>query len=171
MLAFFLATQLNFTLSYLFTWASRRRSVPHASRAILRRALAFNLTACVTLAVNALAFSSLHFGAALPPLGSALGAVAVSMLFSYTTSSRLVFRYRTPRARVRRPPRPAPSRGAGHTEAPKTVELIPRPRLSLVGEHGRLTPATASEPRPPARRCGRSPTAPRSPRRAVSASA
>ena len=111
-LALLLSTQVNFVLSYLFTWGDRRsRSAPR--RALLGRWAAYQGstagTAILNMGVFVLARVDLHTLAA-----SALG-TAVAALLNFFAGDRLVFR----------------ARGAGLTEP--EGEAARGPVVTLVG--------------------------------------
>ncbi len=89
--AFLLSTQVNFVLSYRFTWAHRRGGMRLPARRLAARCLAFNGAASFGLAVNAVAFFALHALVALPPMPSAVAAVAASTAVTYLLSSKMIF--------------------------------------------------------------------------------
>ena len=89
--AFLAATQVNFVLSYLWTWSSRRPVGSETLRGILSRALAFTGSALLGFGVNAAAFSTASRIAGLPPLVSAVAATVVSGATNFLLGSRLVF--------------------------------------------------------------------------------
>lgn len=88
---FFVSTQLNFALSYRWTWAARWRGKAETVPAVLRRLLGFNLSALAGLAINALAFFLAHDVAGTAPMVAALVAVVFSTSASYVIGSRVVF--------------------------------------------------------------------------------
>jgi putative flippase GtrA len=89
--AFLTATQVNFALSYLWTWSSRRPVGEETVGYVLRRAVLFNGSAAVGFGVNAVVFSAAHRLAGMPPMHSALVATVASAAASFLLSSRLVF--------------------------------------------------------------------------------
>jgi putative flippase GtrA len=89
--AFLTATQVNFALSYLWTWSSRRPVGSETVRYVVRRALLFNGSALLGFCVNAAVFSTAHRTTGFPPLQSAVLATAVSAAASFLLSSRVVF--------------------------------------------------------------------------------
>ncbi len=94
-LAFVVATQVNFAVSYSWTWASRRGPGREGPRQLARRLGLFNASALVAFAVNAAAFAGAHRLLDTPPLVSAVVATVLSAVVSFVVSSRLVFARRT----------------------------------------------------------------------------
>ena len=94
-LAFVVATQVNFAVSYSWTWASRRGPGRESARQLVRRLGLFNASALVAFAVNAGAFAAAHRLLDTPPLLSAVVATVLSAVVSFVVSSRLVFAQRT----------------------------------------------------------------------------
>lgn len=94
-LAFVVATQANFAVSYSWTWASRRGPGREGPRQLARRLGLFNASALVAFAVNAGAFAAAHRLLDTPPLLSAVLATVLSAVVSFVVSSRLVFAQRT----------------------------------------------------------------------------
>jgi len=90
--AFVLATQVNFAVSYYWTWSSRRLPGQEKVRAIVHRALVFNGTAALGFGLNAAVFSMAYRVVGVPSLASALIATVGSAAASFVLSSRLVFR-------------------------------------------------------------------------------
>ncbi len=89
--AFLTATQVNFALSYLWTWSSRRPVGSETVGYLVRRALLFNGSALLGLCVNAAVFSTAHRITGSSPLQSAVLATAASAAASFLLSSRIVF--------------------------------------------------------------------------------
>ncbi|RFU21419.1 GtrA family protein [Geodermatophilus marinus] len=89
--AFLTATQVNFALSYLWTWSSRRPVGRETAGHVVRRAVLFNGSALVGFCVNAAVFSTAYRVAGMPPLHSAVVATAASAAANFTLSSRVVF--------------------------------------------------------------------------------
>ncbi|MBC3762617.1 GtrA family protein [Quadrisphaera oryzae] len=89
--AFVVATQVNFLVSYHWTWASRRSGAPEPLRAVARRALLFNASVLVAFGANTLAFWVAHRLLGTSGTASVLLATVVSAAVSYLVSSRLVF--------------------------------------------------------------------------------
>lgn len=89
--AFLLVTQVNFVVSYYWTWSSRRVPGQESARSLLRRAVAFNGSAAVGFGVNAAFFSLAYRVAGTPAMASAVLASAVSAAASFLLSSRVVF--------------------------------------------------------------------------------
>lgn len=92
--AFLVATQVNFLLSYFWTWRDRRPVGRESAGCVLRRAALFNGSATAAFAVNAVAFSAAHRLAALGPSPSALVATVASAAASFLLSSGVVFAHR-----------------------------------------------------------------------------
>ncbi|NEK58924.1 GtrA family protein [Geodermatophilus sabuli] len=90
-IAFLTVTQVNFALSYFWTWSSRRPLGQETVASVLRRAVLFNGSAALGFGVNAAVFSTAHRMAGLPPMSSALAATVVSAGTSFLLSSRVVF--------------------------------------------------------------------------------
>jgi putative flippase GtrA len=89
--AFLLVTQVNFVVSYRWTWASRRVPGREPVRAVVRRAVVFNGSAALTFGVNAAVLSLAYRVAGATPLVSAVVATVVSAGASFLMSSRVVF--------------------------------------------------------------------------------
>lgn len=89
--AFLTATQVNFSLSYSWTWSSRRSRAQETVGYVLRRAVLFNSAAALSLGVNAAVFSAAYRVAEISPMGSVLAATTVSAVTSFVLSSRVVF--------------------------------------------------------------------------------
>lgn len=89
--AFVVATQVNFLVSYHWTWASRRSGQTEQLRSVARRALLFNASVLVAFGANTLAFWAVHRLLGVPGTASVLLATVVSAAVSYLVSSRLVF--------------------------------------------------------------------------------
>lgn len=85
-IAFLTATQVNFALSYFWTWSARRPVGQETIRSVLRRALLFNGSAALGFGVNAVVFSAAHRVAGLGPTASALTATVVSAAASFLLS-------------------------------------------------------------------------------------
>lgn len=89
--AFIISTQLNFLLSYRWTWAARLAGANDTRRIAVRRLVGFNLAASAGLLINSGAFIALfrllHLAANL----SAPLAVTVSTCASYVLGSKFVF--------------------------------------------------------------------------------
>lgn len=90
-IAFLTATQVNFALSYFWTWSARRPVGQETVRSVLRRGLLFNGSAAVGFGVNAVVFSAAHRLVGLGPTASALTATVASAAASFLLSSRVVF--------------------------------------------------------------------------------
>lgn len=96
LLAFALATQGNFVLSYWWTWSRRFSGVREPARAAGLRLLTFNATATAGMGVNSAAFwTAFHVGH-LRPMPSAVLAVLASAGVSYLLASRVTFVRRRP---------------------------------------------------------------------------
>ncbi len=93
--AFLTATQVNFALSYFWTWSARRPVGQETVGYVLRRALLFNGSAALGFGVNAAVFSTAHRLAGLGPTASALVATVASAAASFLLSSRVVFARRS----------------------------------------------------------------------------
>ena len=89
--AFVVVTQVNFVLSYYWTWAPRRVAGAETLRSVLRRAALFNGSAALGFGVNAAIFSVVYRVAGLGPMTSALIATVGSAAASFVLSSRVVF--------------------------------------------------------------------------------
>jgi putative flippase GtrA len=88
--AFLVVTQVNFVVSYYWTWSDRRVG-KETARSVLRRAVVFNGSAALGFGVNAAVFSMAYRGAGSSPMVSALVATVVSAAASFLLSSRVVF--------------------------------------------------------------------------------
>ena len=93
--AFLLVTQVNFVVSYWWTWSSRRIAGAETVRSVLRRALAFNGTAAVGFGANAVVFSLAYRVIGTTPMVSAVVATAASAVTNFLLSSLVVFRRRS----------------------------------------------------------------------------
>lgn len=89
--AFVVATQVNFLVSYHWTWASRRTGAAEPLGAVARRALLFNASVLVAFGANSVAFWAVHRLLGASGTSSVLLATVVSAVVSYVVSSRLVF--------------------------------------------------------------------------------
>ena len=89
--AFVVATQVNFVLSYFWTWSARRPVGEESVGSVLRRAVLFNGSAALGLGVNTVVFSTALRLVGLAPLTSALVATVASATTSFLLSSRVVF--------------------------------------------------------------------------------
>ncbi len=118
-IAFLTATQVNFALSYFWTWSARRPLGAETVGSVLRRAVLFNGSAGLGFGVNAAVFSTAHRLLGLAPLESAAVATFASAAASFLLSSRVVF--------VRRP-------------VPADVDVLAAPGR----EPGRLPPLVPS---------------------------
>ena len=118
-IAFLTATQVNFALSYFWTWSARRPLGEETVGSVLRRAVLFNGSAGLGFGVNAAVFSTAHRLVGLSPLESAVVATFASAAASFLLSSRVVF--------VRRP-------------VPADVDVLAAPGR----EPGRLPPLVPS---------------------------
>lgn len=94
LVAFLVVTQVNFLVSDRWTWASRRGATTSVGAQALRL-LAFNGTAAVGFALNAVAFSTAYRLLDVPATPSAVVGVLAGAGATFLLSSRLVFR-RTP---------------------------------------------------------------------------
>ena len=100
--AFLVVTQVNFALSYSWTWASRRPAGRHPAPALVRRAALFTGSALVGLAMNTVVLSIAHRIGGLPALHSAVVATAASAVTNFVLASRVVFARRgVPEAALR----------------------------------------------------------------------
>ena len=90
-IAFLTATQVNFALSYFWTWSARRPLGEETVGSVLRRAVLFNGSAGLGFGVNAAVFSTAHRLVGLAPLESAVVATFASAAASFLLSSRVVF--------------------------------------------------------------------------------
>ena len=89
--AFAVVTQVNFVLSYYWTWAARRVAGTETVRSVLRRAALFNGSAALGFGVNSAVFSVAYRVVGLGPMSSALVATVGSAAASFLLSSRVVF--------------------------------------------------------------------------------
>ena len=89
--AFLVATQVNFVLSYFWTWSSRRPLGRETVGYVLRRGVLFNGSALLAFGVNVTVFSAAYRLAGAPSMVSAVAATAVSAAASFLISSRVVF--------------------------------------------------------------------------------
>lgn len=92
--AFLTATQVNFVLSYFWTWSARRPVGQETVGSVLRRAVLFNGSAALGFGVNAVVFSTALRLVGLAPLTSAAVATVASAATSFLLSSRVVFAHR-----------------------------------------------------------------------------
>lgn len=123
--AFLCVMQVNFAVSYLWTWSSRRPVGHETVGYVLRRAALFAGSAATGFGVNAAVFSVAYRLADLPPLHSAVLATAVSAAATFLLSSRIVF---AQRGRRLRPDTPAVKTGAAVPPmARPTDECAPAP--------------------------------------------
>ncbi|MGQ7295949.1 GtrA family protein [Quadrisphaera sp. KR29] len=136
--AFVVATQVNFLVSYHWTWASRRAGATEPLGAVARRALLFNASVLVAFGANSLAFWAAHRLLGASGTASVLLATAVSAAVSYLVSSRLVF-----------------ARGARAAAAPRGAVPVAGPLVLDVPTEVPLPQATApsalATPEAPAR--------------------
>ncbi len=124
-IAFLTATQVNFALSYSWTWAARRPVGSETVGSVLRRALLFTGSAALGFGVNAVVFSAVHRLVGLDPMQSAVVATVASATANFVLSSRFVFARREvlAAADLVNPSRPGPvsplvtSPGAGWERA------------------------------------------------------
>jgi putative flippase GtrA len=91
LLAFAAATQVNFLLSYRWTWRGRFSGVKESGRAVARRLVAFYATAATSMSVNAAAFSFAFRVLDASPMVAVGAAVCVSAGLSYALGSRVTF--------------------------------------------------------------------------------
>jgi putative flippase GtrA len=87
--ALLLSTQVNFVLSYLFTWRDRR---PHAGTApvVLLRWVAYQGSVAGTALLNMLVFVAAR--AVLPPLVASAAGLAAAASGNFVIGDRFVFR-------------------------------------------------------------------------------
>ena len=124
-IAFLTATQVNFALSYSWTWSARRPVGSETAGSVLRRALLFTGSATLRFGVNAVVFSAVHRLVGLDPVQSAVVATVASATANFVLSSRFVFARREvlAAADLVNPSRPGPvsplvtSPGAGWERA------------------------------------------------------
>ena len=90
--AFLVATQVNFVVSYLWTWSSRRPLGQETVGYVLRRAVLFTGAAVVGFGVNAVAFSLAYRLLGFEPLVSAVVATGASATATFLLGARVVFR-------------------------------------------------------------------------------
>ncbi|MBB3675581.1 GtrA family protein [Modestobacter versicolor] len=90
--AFLVATQVNFAVSYYWTWSSRRTPGRETVGSVLRRAALFNGSAAAGFGVNAAVFSLAYRVIGTTAMTSALVGTVASAGASFLLSSRLVFR-------------------------------------------------------------------------------
>ncbi len=109
--AFLTATQVNFALSYFWTWSARRPVGSETVGSVLRRALLFTGSAALGFGVNAVVFSAAHRLGGLGPMQSAVVATVASAATNFLLSSRFVFARREVLAAADLPA--APGRGSG----------------------------------------------------------
>ena len=93
--AFLVATQVNFFLSYFWTWSARRPVGHETVGSVLRRAVLFNGSAALGFGVNAAVFSTALRIVGLTPLQSAVVATGASAAATFLLSSRVVFARRS----------------------------------------------------------------------------
>jgi putative flippase GtrA len=89
--AFLVATQVNFVLSYYWTWSARRPLGRETVGSVARRAVLFNGSAALGFGVNAAGFSTALRVVGLTPLLSAVAATVASAAATFLLSSRVVF--------------------------------------------------------------------------------
>ena len=89
--AFAVVTQVNFAVSYYWTWSSRRLVGAETVRSVLRRAVVFNGSAVLGFCVNAAVFSLAYRGLGTSSMTSAVVATVASAAASFLLSSRVVF--------------------------------------------------------------------------------
>ena len=94
--AFLVATQVNFFLSYFWTWSARRPVGHETVGSVLRRAVLFNGSAALGFGVNAAVFSTALRIVGLTPLQSAVAATGASAAATFLLSSCVVFARRRP---------------------------------------------------------------------------
>jgi putative flippase GtrA len=95
-LAFVAATQVNFAVSYYWTWSTRRVIGGETVASVLRRAVLFNGSAALAFGVNAAVFSLVYRVVGVSPTASVLIATVASAVASFVLSSRLVFARSSP---------------------------------------------------------------------------
>jgi putative flippase GtrA len=110
-IAFLVATQVNFALSYSWTWSARRPVGSETVGSVLRRALLFNGSAALGFGVNAVVFSAAHRLVGLGPMHSAVVATVASAAANFLLSSRFVFARREVLAAADLSTIPAPGSG------------------------------------------------------------
>lgn len=91
LVAFLTVTQVNFALSYFWTWSSRRPIGHESAGSLLRRAVLFNSSALLSFGLNAAVFSTAYRVIGAPPMVSAVAATAAGAAASFLISSRFVF--------------------------------------------------------------------------------
>jgi putative flippase GtrA len=116
--AFLLATQVNFLLSYYWTWSDRRPVGRETAGSIARRAALFNGSAAFGFGLNAAGFSTALRVVGLPPVHSAVVATVASAAATFVLSSRVVF--------VRRPAVPAAVDAPGPVRTPVAAPAADR---------------------------------------------
>ncbi|PWJ55149.1 Putative flippase GtrA (transmembrane translocase of bactoprenol-linked glucose) [Quadrisphaera granulorum] len=146
-IAFVVATQVNFTASYCWTWASRRTGREGPAH-LARRLALFNAAALLGFGVNSACFSAAHRLLDASPVLSALLATAVSAVVSFAVTSRLVFAQRAQRSVVTGVSRVptgvsvgVSSRVSVPADAPVLV-LIPAPRSAHRSEQLLTAPSS-----------------------------
>jgi putative flippase GtrA len=92
--AFVLVTQVNFAVSYWWTWSSRRVAGEETVRSVLSRVAAFNGTAAVGFGANAVVFSLAYRVVGTTSMVAAVVATSVSAAASFLLSSLVIFRRR-----------------------------------------------------------------------------
>ncbi|SDN59331.1 GtrA family protein [Geodermatophilus sp. DSM 45219] len=120
--AFLTATQVNFVLSYFWTWSARRPVGRETVGSVLRRAVLFNGSATLGFGVNAVVFSTALRLVGLDPLTSAAVATVASAATSFLLSSRVVF--------ARRPVLDALEVDAVEVLEARLVTAAPAPRVA-----------------------------------------
>jgi putative flippase GtrA len=160
--AFLCVTQVNFAVSYVWTWSSRRPVGQETVGHVIRRAVLFAGSAVTGFGVNAAVFSVAYRLTGLSPLHSAVAASAVSAVATFLLSSRVVFAGR--RAIPSLPAAVEPSAAERPTAVPpdectaahrrpgsRTREVLP----SCAGRHLISTSSSPSTTRRPGseRRC------------------
>lgn len=118
--AFVCVTQVNFAISYSWTWSSRRPAGRQSDGSLLRRAVLFTGSASVGFAINATVFSTAHRLAGLTPFQSAVVATAAGAAAAFLLSSRVVF--------------PAPRRREGAHAPTAETSAVELPGRATAGE-------------------------------------
>lgn len=124
--AFLVATQVNFVLSYFWTWSARRPVGGETVGSVLRRAVLFNGSAALGFGVNAAVFSTALRVVGLTPLQSAVVATGASAAATFLLSFRVVFARRRPVADVGRPVAVGlPVAAEAEPDPVRTLEAVP----------------------------------------------
>ena len=139
--AFLVATQVNFLLSYFWTWSARRPVDHETVGSVLRRAVLFNGSAALGFGVNAAVFSTALRVVGVTPLQSAVVATGTSAAATFLLSSRVVFaRHRPVLAAVGRPVAaeavPGPVRTLGSAPAAERTTVLPTTQSSRPSVEG-----------------------------------